>query len=252
MNWVLCPVLNGYHLTRVALRTFLAQDIGDVSVLFCDNASTDGTAQLLASQPENVHVMSQQKPLSVAASWNLMLRWAFKQGAEYALVVNNDVELRPETYRLLVNDGGQFVTAVGDSDRERALSGESKPAEKRPHPDYSCFLIRKDCWQRVPFDEAYTNAYCEDGAHHLRMHQAGIAAYCIGVPFYHVAAGTLKNAPIKDVRRIQKAADDNRALFKQRHGVEMGSPEYYALFTSAVPASEPLPQSASGDLNASC
>lgn len=233
-NFILCPVRNGLHLTKAALKTFLAQDISDVRVLFMDNMSEeDNTKQWLYSVSNNiVRIMFGYENCSVAKSWNKMLDWTFRQGAEYALVVNNDVELRPDTYRHLVADGGQFVTAVGRAERSSidAPYVDPDPSKKRPFPDYSCFLIRKECWKSVRFDEDFHGAYCEDLAHHLSLHRAGIQAWCLELPFYHVGAGTIKNADIKRTREIQKQAERNRQLFLKKFGVAVGSPEYYAQF----------------------
>lgn len=232
MNFILVPVRNGIRYTRAAMPTFLAQDIGDVTVLLIDNASEDGTLQWAATQPANVIYWHQQKPLSVAASWNKGLRWIFDHGCDYALVVNSDVELRTDTYRHLAADGGMFVTGVGVSDKPQM--GEPRtpsPEGKRNHPDFSCYVIRRECFELLGgFDESYTGGYAEDAEAHLKMHRLGIAAYCIDMPFYHVASGTLKAATNEDRDKIIAAADANRQRFKQRHGVEIGSPEYYALF----------------------
>lgn len=232
-NFILVPVRNGLRYTRAAMPTFLAQDIGDITVLVIDNESTDGTQQWLMTQPSNVVTWRQQTPLSVAGSWNRGLRWIFDHGCEYALVVNNDVELRSDTYRHLAADGGQFVTGVGVGDK--AQVGDLRtpnPEGKRPHPDFSCYLIRREAYERLGgFDESYTGGYCEDADAHLRMHRLAIDAYCIDLPFYHVASGTLKAVISNEERdRIQKMADANRERFKQRHGVEIGSEGYYNLF----------------------
>lgn len=248
-NWILCPLRNGLALTRAALKTFLQQDIGDVRVLFCDNLSQDGTVQWLTSlRDERIAIVYNSVPLSVAQSWNRMLRWTFNGSANHALVVNNDVLLRPDTYRHLVADGGQFVTTVGDNNPKCVDPpwADPDPEAKRPHPDFSCFLIRKECYERVgPFDEQFTGAYCEDGDYHIRMHRAGIEAYSLGLPFYHLGAGTLKNADQMATREIQKRADRNRELFRQKYGVQVGSNEYYELFTEAAAQSGTEPSRAS-------
>ncbi len=240
MNWILCPLHNGLHLTRAALRTFLAQDV-PCNVLLLDNASTDGTVPWLNGiRDERVLTMLMMKPLSVAASWNAMLRWVFKR-EDHAIVVNNDTLLRPDTVRHLLADGGLFVTAVGTDDPSKIDPPyhEPDPAKKRPHPDFSCFAIRKECYQRVgPFSEEYAGGYCEDADYHLRMHRAGIDAVCLDLPFYHVGAGTLKSVEHDQARKIQLRADKNRALFRKRYGVDVGSPEYYALFGHGAPTAE--------------
>jgi hypothetical protein len=175
----------------------------------------------------------------------------FLKKSEYVLVVNNDIELRPDTYRHLVADGGGFVTAVGTNDPEKIkppMKYEHKlanirgpyldpdPSKKRPHPDFSCFLIRKEVFEEVgPFDERFEGAYCEDSDYHVRMHRAAITAYALELPFLHHGAQTVKNADPGDQKRIQIQADKNRALFKQIYGFGVGSPEYYASFGTGAP-----------------
>lgn len=244
-NWILCPVRNNLHLTKKAVKTFRAQDIGNVHILIIDNGSTDGTAEWLATQPDLFRVRF-DPPESVAGSWNFGLRWVWGRGAEYCLVVNNDVELRSDTYRRLVGDGGEFVTAVGTRDAGKikvvddpecdTFLSMSDCATKRPHPDFSCYLIRREIYEKVgPFDENFKIAYYEDNCYHLRMHQAGITAYCIDLPFLHHGAQTIKNADPAEIRKVQAQAQRNKEYFKKKHGVEAGSAEYYALFGHSAP-----------------
>lgn len=262
MNPIICPVRNNLHLTRKAVATFQAQDIeGGVEILVVNNASSDGTNEWLQTQKEVGHVYY-APPVSVAESWNRMLQVVFKWGAEYALVVNNDVELRPDTYRLLVDDGGGFVTAVGTRDAEKIKSLPHDqlnqvtdeflrregawglplsyplpdPAAKRPHPDFSCFLIRREVYERVgPFDEGFKIAFCEDCDYDLRLYKSGIRAYCLDLPFLHHGSATIKNADPAEVRKIQVQAQRNREYFKSKWGFEVGSPEYYQCLGKGEP-----------------
>jgi len=245
VNYIICPVRDNLELTKKAVRTFKAQDIGDICVCVVNNASTDGTTEWLNTF-EDMTVVHFPSPRSVAESWNFALQYVFNGLGEYALVVNNDVELRPDTYRLLVEDGGEFVTAVGVRDRKKIekRTWESvapdvreypfydypkpDPNAKRPHPDFSCFLIRKSLYEKVgPFDENFKIAFCEDGDYDLRMYAAGVRAYCIDLPYLHHGSMTVKNAELEEVRRIQAQAEKNREYFFKKHGVHMGSEEYY-------------------------
>ena len=257
MNWILCLTKNNLHLTRNAVKTFLAQDIRDIRVLIIDDDSTDGTLQWAWTMADAGVVAFPGTGSGVAAFWNMGLGFIFG-GSDHALVVNNDVELRPDTYRHLLADGGGFVTAVGSQDQKKLdecdceLRGIGKPRwhqhclrhgsagpdpeARRPHPDFSCFLIRKEIYLKVgPFNENFKGAYVEDGEYHLRMHRAGVKAICLDLPFYHIGAGTLKNASPEEERRIQEQAGRNRAYFREQSGVEIGSPEYYALFGHGDP-----------------
>jgi GT2 family glycosyltransferase len=247
MNVIVCPVRNGLHYTREAMKTFLAQDVPDLSVVFIDNASTDGTTDWLKTQ--DCFVFHNTTPRSVAASWNAGLRWAFEHGAETCLVVNNDVLLRPDTYRLLSEDGGLFVTAVASDDPDciRPVKGptgrweyaEPDPDAKRPHPTMSCFLMRRECWDRVgPFDEAFKGAFVEDQDYHVRMHKCGITAYCIDLAFYHIGSSTIKECGEAERVALMQQAGKNREYFFQKWGMHGASEEYYAMFKTTAEAVE--------------
>jgi len=247
MNWILCLTKNNLNLTRNAVKTFLAQRIGNVKVLLIDDDSTDGTLNW-AWGKEGVTAIPRFEHSGVAAMWNLGLGLIFPN-EDYALVCNNDVELRPDTYGWLVADGGGFVTAVGSNDREKikpaiyeaGLPGHPKMltrypdpvADPRPHPDFSCFLIRKTAYDKVgAFDENFKVAFCEDWDYHVRLHQAGIDAHCIDLPFLHLSSQTVRNSSPEERERIYAQARKNREYFREKWGVEGGTDEYYALFKS--------------------
>jgi GT2 family glycosyltransferase len=241
-NWIVIPVRNNSHLTKKAVATFRAQDIeGGVNILILENASTDGTAQWLASQPD-ICRMHFDPPKSVAESWNHGLRFVFDQRHEdYCAVINNDVELRPDCLRHLVNDGGLFVTAVGTRDPEKIKPpyADPDPEKKRPHPDFSCYLIRREAWEKVgPFDENFKIAFCEDGDYDLRLYKAGIRATCIDLPFLHHGSMTIKNAEPKEMKRIQVQADLNRKYFEKKWGFPMASEAYYRALDKGGPPPE--------------
>ena len=239
-NWIICLTQNNLDLTKQAVRSFLAQDIGDIRLFIFDNGSTDGTGAWLraALEPEQVVVSYGSKHRSVAQCWNKGLRMLFKT-TDRVLVCNNDVVLNPATYSSLVflstatlGPDYPLATAVGVSDVSQfLLPTMDKPP--RPHPDFSCFLVWKHFYEEVgEFDEAFTPAFCEDNDYHCRIKKHGLEAYCFDIPFYHVGSATVKTASPEDQQRIQKAADANRAYFKQKWGFEVGSPEYEEFFKS--------------------
>ena len=164
---------------------------------------------------------------------------------DHVLVVNNDCELRPDTYRHLLADGGEFVTAVGTRDPEKIKPPYVVPdsALKRNHPDFGAYLIRRSVWEKVgPFDEKFLIGYGEDCCMHLRMHRAGIAAYALELPYLHYGAQTLKNAEPEEQQLIQKQADRNREYFREKYGFSLGSPEYYREFNGEAPVEETEPK----------
>jgi len=233
-NWILMVAHDLSHMTMKAVVSALRQDIGDVRVLLINQGSKDGLAQAADALYPDVVTTHHYPPLpSLAAAWNLGLSHLLQGDGGKVLVVNNDVELIPETYRLLVKDGGGFVTAVGvtptlEKPFDAAVGDLSK---SRPHPDFSCMLIRRWVWEKVgPFDERYLIAYCEDASYHVRMHRAGVDAKCIDIPFLHHAAATINSLPVWEREKVERQADLNRALFRKEYGCEVGSDDYYKLF----------------------
>ena len=241
MNWIVTIVCNGYEMTKAAVDSFKKQD-NDPLVYVFDNAS-DISYQIRELEADAYGGCVDR--WSVSFCWNRLINYRFEKGADHVLVCNNDIELHPATYRLLLADGGDFVTPVGTSDRESVMGDASgvcvreddfRPEDKRPHPVFSCFLIRRAAWDATgPFDEQFVGAYCEDGDYHLRMHLAGVESHCIGVPFYHRVSGTIANDPA-GAAEIHRKADANRARFKEKWGFSQGSPEYYKVFETEVAA----------------
>ena len=431
MNLAIVPVVCGVAQTKDCIDSLLAQDV-PIAVFAIDNGSEGGCSSLLSSYGRRITRISYSPRRSLSQVWNEALRMAFESlKLEYAIVLNNDTVLRQDTVRLLVEDGGEFVTAVGtntavvyssdwllaearvklghftrqglqprgvvhvgandgyeiewyrklgverviafeplaeaaskaqkryasdsavqiyghalggdaeiaalrvsegdgqgssflaersasykisslqpaeiarfdsldlsldgfdtlvvdvqgmelavlkgfgsmlgsfkylniECSREPLYEGSAAAAEvigflkshgfeqdspveahndimfirqgerlhdrRRPHPDFSCFLMRQRVWQRVGGFDERIGAYTGDCDFHLRMHQAGVEAYSLSVPFEHVASGTLKNASDKLRDALASEADADRKVFRELHGCEAGSEEYNSRF----------------------
>ena len=227
---------NGLALTKNAVRSALAQDV-PVDLLIVDNQSTDGTIEWLRSKA-GISTIFMPKQMSLAACWNSALKILWKLGHDRALVINNDVVLRPDTVRLLNEHGGDFVTCVSVDSLDRIGTPGDRLIDDlrkagRFHPDFSAFFIRKSVTDRVGwFNEECFPGYVEDSFFHVAMHHAGVKAVCIDLPFYHVGASTLKMALAGEALRIRRGADANRERFRQKYGCLPGSPEYNRIFES--------------------
>ena len=234
VNLIIVPVVVGRNMTKRCIKSLLAQDIGDVHVIVIDNGSEHCSAMLRAMQTLQMSIVTNVTRQGLNQVWNKMLGYAFdKQHLPHVLVVNNDTVLREDTYRMLRDDGGLFVTAVGQDgpvDQTDRMTLEELQQKRRPHPDFSCFLIRRECWDRIGQFNPEINAYCGDADYHLRMHRAGVEASSLPIPFEHVASGTLKQASIPLRDQILKEADADRAIFRRLYGCAVGDEAYYAMF----------------------
>ena len=225
---VLCR--NNLALTQSCVRTLKAQT-AQPEILAINNASTDGTAAWLRANVK--WWFGGEKPISVAEAWNLGLKFAWTVGNNVALVVNNDTELLPETYQLLrdrlVRGDCGLVTCVSVRDRAQLVLPE-EPIESA-NPDYSCFMISREAFKRVPFDENFAVAFCEDCDHHVRLHRAGIRAVNTGIPFLHHGSMTIKTCPTEEAEQIKRQAEANREYFYRKWGKRIGTRGYNDLFS---------------------
>lgn len=70
-------------------------------ILVVDNASTDGTAQWLASQPD-LHCRNTGANLGGAGGFNLGMRWAVEAGYDYVWVMDDDCLPQPDALEKLL------------------------------------------------------------------------------------------------------------------------------------------------------
>jgi GT2 family glycosyltransferase len=244
--WIVVVARNNLSLLKRAIASFEAQQLDGGErphVLVVNNGSSDGTAPWLFAHPEIVQThFTPQK--GVAHAWNTALSYIFSLGGsrrvDRVLVCNSDVVLRPDTYQRLAAERAMFVTAVGVDTRYAAMSpgpvqiSERHP-ERRPHPDFSCFMISRECYSAVgPFDERYTPAWFEDNKYHVEMHRRGIRAYAIDLPFWHVGGGgqTIARADESERAALTRAFAANRERFIREYGCDPADvAAYEKLFT---------------------
>jgi len=186
-------------------------------MVFFDGNSTDGTLEYLKGR--KIQDYASKVNMGVSKAWNYGLGYFFQTGYDHVLVVNNDVVLRPESYSEFLNDGGEFVTGVGVNEKNQFEANYVKSI--RMHPDFSCFMIRKSVWDKIGFFDESMVLYASDADYHVRMHSAGIQAYTIGMPFLHIASGTIKKNP-SESQAICRQADADRESFTRKWGNSMG------------------------------
>ncbi len=89
---VIIPNWNGAHLLPTCLDSIRTQTLQDFEVVVVDNASTDGSLQLLAERYPEVKVIALHKNLGFSDAVNV----GIQAGAgEFVALLNNDTELDP-------------------------------------------------------------------------------------------------------------------------------------------------------------
>lgn len=227
---ILIVARNNLHLTKKAIISALDQDTG-CDVIVVDNASTDGSSKYLSSKGP-ISLISYTRQQSLSTCWNVGLETIWRFSLSPVLVLNNDVEIRPDMYRRLYNLHRSFVTGVSVRTREE-MERPGDELSQSPHPDFSCFMISQSAYEITgKFDVGYFPAFYEDNDYHIRMHRAGVHAISVDIPFLHHGSQTIKNADPNEISRIQRGADECRRRFQARYGCLPGTPEYDALFSN--------------------
>ena len=102
--WCIVLAYNGIELTLECLATLRNQDYPHLHLLVVDNASTDGTAEVLRHQAPDVELLEAPENLGYAGGNNLGMRHALANGAELLFLINNDTRLDPHCVTALVEE----------------------------------------------------------------------------------------------------------------------------------------------------
>lgn len=233
MNPVLILTRNCLKLTKLCVESALSQDV-ETQVLIFDNGSTDGTLEWAKERlPKDSPIANSPMNLGVSHGWNFGLSLVFSRGASHCLVVNNDTVLPPWFYSELLAHEAPFVTGVSVGSMDE-ISGRPPRKELIESPDFSAFLIRRECWEKVgPFDESMVN-YASDLDYHIRAWRKGVHLMNAGVPFYHERSSTLNNASQKDRRMIELQAEADRATLEEKWGCRAWDASYEAMFDLSI------------------
>lgn len=149
--------------------------------------------------PHQIYIIEQWKDqLPLAGAWNKGFNQAVKDGCDYIFILNDDILFSPDSVNntiLELERLGEEVVLISLNnikgeleDPYSILSKEEPfaPGMVDDHPNYSCFMVRRDFFDKVgSFDENFNPAWCEDQDSHQRIialgYRAGVttAASCV-------------------------------------------------------------------------
>lgn len=126
---------NRLELLQQCVKALRAQTAA-CDILIVDNASTDGTAQWLASKPE-LNYRNTGSNLGGAGGFNFGMRWAVEAGYEYVWVMDDDTLPKPDALQKLLeadsvlegNYGWAFQRCPVDG-RQRVQNEPAKAEEE--------------------------------------------------------------------------------------------------------------------------
>lgn len=233
MNPVLILTHNCLQLTKRCVASVLAQDI-PTDIWLIDNGSTDGTWDWVCGnygeEPLPVGMLRWTENRGVSAGWNEGLKmWFEQENADHVLVLNNDTVIPSWFYSTLLSYGGPLITGVSVGSLED-IADPPPRKELAPCPDFSAWLMRRECWDKVGMFETAMVHYASDLDFHIRAHRAGVRLMNAGTPFFHERSSTLRLARDSERREIEIQANMDRAELKAKWGCNAWDNSYAAMF----------------------
>jgi hypothetical protein len=249
-SFVILPYVNNPEQTLQATQDVLAQTLPVTPLLICNGGTL--LDQEVRASLDTVYHWHYSPALPLAAVWNQALQFVWASGGEYALVCNNDLRLPYGLYADLLQamalTDAWFVTAVNVGTawhdgmlRQRTLVDQHLCAA-RGGPDFSCFLITKECHDQFKFDEGFSPAYGEDCSYHRTLMLAGHGPkiFSVCVPYLHYASGTLNAMPPEARARKEQQIEGSRRHYQRIWGgmpnsetfIRPGGPEEYTGVTN--------------------
>ena len=93
---------NGGEVLLESLESLSALDYPSFDLVVLDNASTDGTAAAVGERFPEVEVVSVEVNQGSSGGYSLAMDWALRRPYDYLLLLNNDIEVRPDLLTRLV------------------------------------------------------------------------------------------------------------------------------------------------------
>jgi hypothetical protein len=240
-TWAIVPFVDLWDMTLDCANDLLAQT-SPTRLLLMNNGGSDETRKsaekfATANHPRVLLWSHDPQLPSLGASWNRALDFVWQTGGESALVPNNDVRLNPRTLELLLQgmaeSQGLFVSAVNTGSLPEPYEFS---LTERGGPDFSCFLISKECHQKYRFDDNLT--YCNDLDMHRRMMLGGDGKriFSLLVPYQHLEGGsaTIKKSNPERSRIYQHTAQLHREYYARKWGGGVNEERYLRPFSSMI------------------
>lgn len=208
VNW------NGRYHLEAGLPSLLVTRYASFRVTVYDNGSTDDSLAWLRAAYPGVEAVALGRNLGFAAANNAGLRRALAEGADYAVLLNNDTRVDPDWLEALVAaaeadplaaicsarqrtwDGShdivfRFIPEWAEAEQDRIPVTPAGPAVPTPFVSGCAMLLRCAALERIGlFDERYF-MYVEDVDLTLRAWIAGYRALDVPAALvYHRMTGS--------------------------------------------------------------
>jgi len=218
---IVIPLYNQLAYTRMCLESIRTTVPEEVEIILINNASSDGTAEYLATL-NGISVISNTENLGFAGACNQGIRAA---SGEWIVVMNNDVLLSVGWLEGLLAAARRWgLDMVSPAIREgehnydidenaRSLTSRMGGVIRRGAVSGICFMSHKKVFDGIGlFDENFRIGQYEDKDLFLRATRAGFNLGSVGSAFLH-HFGSVTQKSIKAAKVAKPYALENKAYF---------------------------------------
>jgi GT2 family glycosyltransferase len=191
---IVIPVLNQLEYTRQCLESLTAAACDDSMIIVVNNASTDGTAEFLATRPK-LCVIHNLENRACAAAWN---QGFAASKTKWTVFLNNDTLVTPGWLENLVDfavkngvDIASPAMCEGDLDYDfdayaHDFVSKMRRVQRRGTASGVCFMVARRVFEAIGnFDENFSKGGNEDTDFFWRAQKAGFKMAVSGCAYIH-------------------------------------------------------------------
>jgi GT2 family glycosyltransferase len=221
---IIVPLYNQLAYTKTCLESVRSTTSHETEIILIDNASSDGTAEYLATL-DGVLIICNKENLGFAGACNQGIRAA---SGEWIVVMNNDVILSDGWLVGLLDAARRWdLQIVSPAIREgehnyeigqyaRELTGRMNAVIRKGQANGICFMANRRVFETIGiFDDNFRIGQYEDKDLFLRATQAGFKLGTVGSSFLHHFGSVTQNS-IKTARADKPYALQNKAYFSRK------------------------------------
>ena len=225
------PVFNQLHFTRQCLDSLAQDGIPRQDIVVVDNASTDGTREFLAAT-KGLRVISNEVNRGCSVAWNQGVETVLAAGAEWVVVINNDVIVAKgfvEGLRGFADVSGTDIvhpaTGEGEMDYDfpafaAEFVGKMRRLSRSDDGGGDCFMVRRAVFERVGlFDTTFGLAGFEDVDFFRRARKAGFRRAISGMAYLHHFGSVTQKSVKASLGMAKRTGLASRAAYRKKHGL---------------------------------
>ena len=204
--YVLILNYNGKPHLAYCLPSVLRTDYAQVCVMLVDNGSEDDSVAFTRENYPPIEIIENGRNLGWAAGNNVGLRYALARGADYVVLLNNDMRVDPRwlTHAVAVAEADPLVGVLGfdtigeyhlNADPERLQFKRRQAAWRElrvtetEHVAGCALFLRTDLLRDVGLIDESFFAYGEEDDLQKRARRAGYRSVRVNIPLWHYNGG---------------------------------------------------------------